>query len=61
MINAKLVQKKVNSIICDEDNYSVKSIINFLDSINSKPADYIWCQKSDDSVKKITNYIEELN
>lgn len=61
MINAKIIQKKVNSIICDEDNYSVKSIINFLNSINSKPADYIWYQKSDDSVKKITNYIEELN
>jgi UDP-N-acetylglucosamine--N-acetylmuramyl-(pentapeptide) pyrophosphoryl-undecaprenol N-acetylglucosamine transferase len=61
MINAKKTQENVNSIICDEDNYSTNSIINFLNNINSKPADYIWYQKSDDSVKNITNYIEELN
>jgi UDP-N-acetylglucosamine--N-acetylmuramyl-(pentapeptide) pyrophosphoryl-undecaprenol N-acetylglucosamine transferase len=61
MVNAKKTKEKVNSIICDEESYSIDSIINFLNKINSKPADYIWYQKSDDSVKKITDYIEELN
>ena len=61
MINAKKTKEKVNSVICDEESYSIDSIIKFLNNINSKPADYIWYQKSDDSVKKITDYIEELN
>jgi len=61
LINAQKTKELVNSIICDEDNYSIKSIIEFLYNLNSKPADYIWKQKSDESVKKITDYIEQLN
>ncbi|MGM0640773.1 MAG: UDP-N-acetylglucosamine--N-acetylmuramyl-(pentapeptide) pyrophosphoryl-undecaprenol N-acetylglucosamine transferase [Thermotogota bacterium] len=61
LINAKKTKELVNSIICDEDRYSINSIIEFLNNINSKPADYIWKQKSDESVKKITDYIEQLH
>lgn len=60
-INAEKTKEFVNSIVCDEDNYSIEDIINFINNIQSKPADYVWQKKSDESVKKIVDYIEQLN